>query len=139
MYSLLILFAVIIFACIFLNNASSRLGIPVLFAFILLGIIFGNSGLMSITDDDASFVGDLCSVALVFIMFYGGFGTSWTKARAVSLEAGLLSTLGVVLTAGIVGLFCHYFPRTQSTSFLISTQNSFLFSPWLNKSPPFSL
>ena len=108
MYSLLILFAVIIFACIFLNNASSRLGIPVLFAFILLGIIFGNSGLMSITDDDASFVGDLCSVALVFIMFYGGFGTSWTKAREVSLEAGLLSTLGVVLTAGIVGLFCHY-------------------------------
>lgn len=108
MYSLLILYAVIIFICIFLNNASSKLGVPVLFAFILLGIVFGDSGLMSITDDDASFVENLCTIALIFIMFYGGFGTSWNKAKTVALPSGLLSTLGVAMTAGVVGVFCHY-------------------------------
>ena len=45
-------------------------------------------------------------MALIFIMFYGGFGTSWPQARPVAGKAVLLSSLGTVLTAGLVGLFC---------------------------------
>lgn len=50
----------------------------------------------------------ICTVALIFIMFYGGFGTRWKEAKPVVVKAGLLSTVGVVITAGITGLFCHY-------------------------------
>jgi cell volume regulation protein A len=42
------------------------------------------------------------------IMFYGGFGTNWNMARPVAKEAIILSSLGVVATALLTGLFCHF-------------------------------
>ena len=74
-----------------------------LLAFILLGMLFGSDGLLRIPFDDYSFAEQICSAALIFIMFYGGFGTSWKEARPVVGKAALLSTLGVVLTAALVG------------------------------------
>ena len=41
-------------------------------------------------------------------MFYGGFGTKWSAAKPVAGKAILLSTLGVWMTAGLVGVFCHF-------------------------------
>ena len=41
MTSFLLLTAIVIFACVFLNRVSDKLGIPVLLAFILLGMFFG--------------------------------------------------------------------------------------------------
>lgn len=110
MNSLLILVAVIIVSCVLLNNASFRIGMPVLLAFIMLGMVFGNNGLVPVPmdSDGRAFVGDICTVALIFIMFYGGFGTSWKSARPVVVEAALLSSVGVILTAGITGVFCHF-------------------------------
>ena len=103
---LLIVGALIIFTCIFLNKVSSRLGIPVLLLFILLGVLLGWYDNVSV--ESAKFAGDICTVALIFIMFYGGFGTNWKAARPVALESGLLATVGVALTAALVGLFCHF-------------------------------
>lgn len=103
---LLIIGALIIFTCIVLNKVSSRLGIPVLLLFILLGVVVGWQDEVSIEITERA--GDTCTVALIFIMFYGGFGTNWKSARPVALESGLLATIGVALTATIVGLFCHF-------------------------------
>lgn len=103
---LLIVGALIIFTCIFLNKVSSRLGIPVLLLFILLGVLLGWHDEVSI--ETTKRAGDICTVALIFIMFYGGFGTNWKAAKPVALESGLLATVGVALTAGIVGVFCHF-------------------------------
>lgn len=104
----LLLAAVVMLACVLLGKISSKLGIPVLLAFILLGMFFGSDGLVKIPFDDYGFAEQICSAALIFIIFYGGFGTRWKEARSVAVKAGLLSTLGVVLTAGFTGLFCHY-------------------------------
>ena len=103
---LLIVGALIIFTCIFLNKVSSRLGIPVLLLFILLGILLGWYD--EVTIETTKRAGDVCTVALIFIMFYGGFGTNWKAAKPVALESGLLATVGVALTAAIVGVFCHF-------------------------------
>ncbi|MFQ8840345.1 MAG: potassium/proton antiporter [Clostridium fessum] len=46
-------------------------------------------------------------MALIFIMFYGGFGTRWSEAKPVAGRSILLSSAGVVLTAFLTGLFCH--------------------------------
>ncbi|MEE1315350.1 MAG: potassium/proton antiporter [Faecalimonas sp.] len=108
MASLLLLVAIVIFACIALNKISSKLGIPMLLAFILLGMFFGSDGVVKIPFDNYSFAEQICSVALIFIMFYGGFGTNWKEAKPVAAKSILLSTLGVVLTAGLVGLFCYF-------------------------------
>jgi len=42
------------------------------------------------------------------IMFYGGFGTNWKMGKPVAKEAIVLSSLGVITTALMTGLFCHY-------------------------------
>ena len=104
----LILIGVVILLCIWLNNISSRIGIPTLLAFIMLGMVFGNNGLVPLQFEDHAFAKEICTVALIFIMFYGGFGTRWDVARPIVREAVLLASLGVILTAGLTGLFCHY-------------------------------
>ncbi len=108
MASMLLMVAIVIFACIALNRISSKLGIPMLLAFILLGMFFGSDGVVKIPFDNYSFAEQICSFALIFIMFYGGFGTNWKEAKPVATKSILLSTLGVVMTAGLTGLFCYY-------------------------------
>lgn len=76
-------------------------------AFIVLGMLFGSDGIVNIPFDDYIFAEQICSVALVFIMFYGGFGTNWSSARSVATKAIVLSSFGTVITAGLVGLFCY--------------------------------
>jgi len=107
MASYLLLFSFIIFASIFLNNLSGKLGVPVLLLFLGLGILMGSS-YSNFAAEYGWLVNDISSIALIFIMFYGGFGTRWSSAKPVIKEAGLLATLGVALTAAFVGLFCHY-------------------------------
>ena len=104
----LILIGIIILLCIWLNNVSARIGIPTLLAFIVLGMIFSNNGLVPLHFEDHVFAKETCTVALIFIMFYGGFGTRWDSAKPVVREATLLASLGVILTAGLTGLFCHF-------------------------------
>lgn len=99
--------ACIMLACVFLNRITDRVGIPILLAFILLGMLFGSDGIWKIAFDDFGFAEQICSVALIFIMFYGGFGTNWEHAKPVAVEAAVLSTVGVALTAGVTGLFCR--------------------------------
>ena len=108
MTTYLLITAVVIFACVFLSKVSSRLGIPMLLAFILLGMLFGSDGILKIPFDNYAFAEQICTVALIFIMFYGGFGTNWQQAKSVAVKAGLLSTAGVVITAALTGVFCHY-------------------------------
>ncbi|MGM9740605.1 MAG: potassium/proton antiporter [Candidatus Cryptobacteroides sp.] len=104
----LILISTVILICVWLNNLSSKIGVPTLLAFILLGILFANNGLIPIDFEDRELAKETCTVALIFIMFYGGFGTRWESARPIAREAVLLASLGVVLTAGLTGLFCHF-------------------------------
>lgn len=99
---------IIILLCVLFNRLSSKLGVPMLLAFILLGMVFGTDGLFKIDFDNYVFAEQICSVALIFIMFYGGFGTKWSEAKPVAGKAVLLSTMGVLLTAGLIGFFCYW-------------------------------
>ena len=122
MTTYLLVAAIVIFACIFLSRISNRLGIPTLLAFILLGMAFGSDGILKIPFDNYYFAEQICSVALIFIMFYGGFGTNWEQAKSVAAKAILLSTAGVVVTSGLTGVFCHYaFGMGWTESFLIGS------------------
>ena len=100
--------AVVIIACLVLTRVSSKIGLPTLAAFIGLGMLFGSDGLLHMEFDNYEFAEQICSFSLIFIMFYGGFGTNWKRAKATAPMAVLLSTLGVVLTAALTGLFCRF-------------------------------
>ena len=108
MLEMLLLVAVVIVGCILCNRISDKIGVPMLLAFILLGMIFGSDGLFKIHFDNFAIAEQVCSMALIFIMFYGGFGTKWSEAKPVAVKSVLLSTLGVALTAGLVGAFCRF-------------------------------
>ena len=120
MGNLLLMFSIIIFACVFLDRISAKIGMPVLLAFIFLGMLLGSDGILRIPFEDYGFAENICSIALIFIIFYGGFGTDWDEARPVALKSGLLSTFGVALTAFITAVFCHYVLELSWTVSLIS-------------------
>lgn len=95
----LIVAAVIMLICVLCNKITLKIGIPMLFAFILLGMLFGSDGLFRIPFEDFQFAEQICTVALIFIMFYGGFGTNWNVARRVAPCALLLYVSYRVLRA----------------------------------------
>ncbi len=108
MLASLTIVAIVIVACILCGKITNKIGVPMLLAFILLGVVFGSDGFFKIAFDNFEFVEQVCTVALIFIMFYGGYGTNWKEAKPVALEAMLLSSAGVVVTAFAVGVFCHF-------------------------------
>lgn len=99
---------IVILISVLLNKVSSRIGMPALLAFILLGLIFGSEGIVKIPFDNYEFAAKVCSAALIFIMFYGGFGTNWREAKKVAPQSILLASLGVVMTAFLTALFTYY-------------------------------
>ena len=119
MVYMLILCGVVLVACILASRFSQRAGVPALLLFMALGMLFGSDGLLRIPFDDFRAAEQICSVALIFIMFYGGFGTRWEAAKPAAARAVVLSTLGVAMTALLTALFCYFalgFPPL--TSFL---------------------
>ena len=67
-----LLCAIVLILCIFSNKISNKLGIPSLLIFMLLGMLFGSDGIFKIDFNNFSMAEDICTTALVFIMFYGG-------------------------------------------------------------------
>lgn len=97
----------VIILSIIAGRVSGKIGVPALLAFIVLGMLFGTDGIFKIPFDDYAFSEDICVTALIFIMFYGGFGTKWSAAKPVALPSVLLSSVGVIITAVLTGLFCR--------------------------------
>lgn len=108
MAGVLVLVAVILIVGILSLEFSERIGVPMLFAFIVVGMLFGSDGLFQIPFANFELAEVICSFVLIFIMFYGGFGTKWEMAKPVAGVAIVLSSLGTVLTAVLVGLFVHF-------------------------------
>ena len=103
---MLFLIGAVIALCIFINRITDKLKVPSLLLFIGLGVVFGLlfrvGGLGNFTDYGLGNI--VCSVCLVFVIFYGGFGTNFKEARPVAGRALLLSFAGTALTAGLVGV-----------------------------------
>lgn len=112
MVNLMILCALVLLICITSTKILYRFGVPILLIFIVLGMLFGSDGIVGIYFDNYQLASSICSIALIFIMFYGGFGTNWNMAKPVAVQSILMSSLGVVITAGLTGLFCLFIFKT---------------------------
>ncbi|PTY40039.1 potassium/proton antiporter [Brachyspira hampsonii] len=104
----ILLSSIIIILCIIMSKISTKVGVPSLLLFLFLGMIFGTDGLLKMEFDDYRFAEQLCTITLIFIMFYGGFGTNWKAAKPVANKAFLLSFIGTFITSMITGALCHY-------------------------------
>jgi cell volume regulation protein A len=82
-----------------------KYGIPALLIFLGIGMIFGSDGLSVVYFSDYQLAQSLGIVALIYILFSGGLDTRWTKVRPIVYQGILLSTVGVLISALIVGYF----------------------------------
>lgn len=102
--NILLLGSILLFIGI-VGSRTSRYGIPVLLLFLAVGMLAGSDGFGGIYFDDPQTSKFIGAVALSFILFAGGLETRWGDVRPVLRQGLILSTLGVVLTAVIVGGF----------------------------------
>lgn len=108
MITMMLIGSLILLVCVTSSKLLYRFGVPALLIFLVLGMFFGSDGPGGIYFDNFDLARQLCSFGLVFIMFYGGLGTNWKMAKPVAVPSILLSTVGVVVTAVLTGLFCHF-------------------------------
>ncbi|WLD29939.1 K(+)/H(+) antiporter NhaP [Clostridioides difficile] len=107
MTELMIISGLVLLICITSSKVLYKFGVPILLIFILLGMLFGSDGMVGIYFDNYELTKQLCSIGLIFIMFFGGFGTNWNMAKPVAVPSILMSSLGVIITAGVTGIFCY--------------------------------
>ena len=96
--------AALLFASVLASRASSRIGVPALLLFLGVGMLAGSDGPGGIAFADAELTAQVGSTALAFILFSGGLDTRWSLVRPVLLPGLSLSTVGVLVTAAVVGL-----------------------------------
>ena len=91
--SLLVLFGIMS------SLIALRFGAPLLLAFLVVGMLAGESGPGGIVFDDVELAYTVGSVALGLILFDGGLRTRFQTFRNVIGPAGTLATAGVMVTA----------------------------------------
>ncbi len=94
-----------IFLCILGSKISERIGVPALLVFLGIGMLAGSDGIGGIDFDNAAVANLVGTFALCFILFSGGLDTNWRNVRYVLGRGVTLATLGVVITAGLIGVF----------------------------------
>ena len=117
--------AVLIFTSILISKIGYRFGIPTLLLFLVVGMLFGSDGLglQFNNASEAQFIG---MVALSVILFTGGMDTRFKDIRPVLSQGILLSTVGVLLTTLLTGLFIFYISDHTQIPFSLTLFTSML-------------
>jgi cell volume regulation protein A len=108
-WNLAILFgSALLLASIVVSDISSRLGAPLLLAFLILGMLAGEDGPGGIRFDDFETAYVIGTLALAIIIFDGGLRTSRDTFRVALWPAVSLATVGVLVTAALLGLLAAW-------------------------------
>jgi potassium/hydrogen antiporter len=105
---LFIIAGVLLLASIFASKAAIKFGIPALLLFLAIGMLAGSEGIGGIYFDDPRLTQLIGTLALTLILFAGGLDTEWQRIRPVFAKGLILATVGVIMTAVIVGLFAWF-------------------------------
>ncbi len=103
----LIIGSILVFMVI-LAFFSKKRNIPLIIIALITGIIFGSDVTGIIYYDNAELTKNFANIALVFVLFYGGFGTKEADLKPVIKVTLVLATFGVLLTATITGIIFSF-------------------------------
>jgi cell volume regulation protein A len=104
----ILLGAVLVMAGILSSLLALRFGAPLLLAFLLIGMLAGDSGPGQLQFSDVGTTYLVGSVALALILFDGGLKTRFQSIRTVLAPSMMLATIGVLLTALITAPVAKY-------------------------------
>jgi cell volume regulation protein A len=107
--NIILIGSILLIASIVANKTSYKIGIPTLILFLGVGMLAGSEGIGGIHFDDPHTAQLLGVVALNFILFSGGMDTRWESVKPILWRGVSLSTLGVLLTAIVVGIAAWQF------------------------------
>lgn len=120
-YLITLIGTAMVLAAAFSSLIAYRFGAPLLLLFLGIGLAAGVDGL-GIPFDNAAAAYFIGSIALAIILFDSGFGTPVASLRQAAAPAFSLATIGVVLTAGVFGVFAYLLtPLTWLESFLLGS------------------
>ena len=111
--ALVVLFALLMLISLLSSKLSGIINMPCLLLFLAIGLVAGSdlidSPLRTVTVEGGAAISNyIGSLSIAFILFSGGFDTSFKSVRPVFAAGVILSSLGVLLTALFCGLFVWY-------------------------------
>lgn len=124
--NIILIGSILIFVSIMVGKTGSRFGIPSLLLFLIVGMVFGESCLDIIhffNVDIAQFIG---MIALSIILFSGGMDTQFKDIKPILWQGIALSTVGVLLTAIVTGLFIFWISGFEFTNIYLPLATSVL-------------
>ncbi|WP_414694761.1 potassium/proton antiporter [Paenibacillus sp.] len=102
--SAILIFSLLLVIGVITTKFSSRLGVPSLVFFILVGMVLSRF----IYYDNAYLTQLFGTLALIVILFEGGLQTKWANIRRVAVPSVTLATAGVFATTAIIGVLAKY-------------------------------
>ena len=121
----LLVISLLFFASIFTDKLSSKLGVPALLLFLVVGMVFGEDGL-GIQFEDVRLAQAFSTVALCVILFQGGLSTKFRDIKPVVREGVALALMGVLITCLIAGVLIYFILRGLHVSQEISLAGALL-------------
>ncbi|SDB82096.1 potassium/proton antiporter [Shouchella lonarensis] len=108
--TIILLIAILFIAGVLTAKFSTRLGVPALVLFILVGMVIGSDGfnIVNVDFEQAKYAQFVGMFALVVILFEGGLQTKWATVKSVALPSLSLATVGVLFTSTIVAVAAKY-------------------------------
>ncbi|MBQ4479321.1 MAG: potassium/proton antiporter [Victivallales bacterium] len=113
LFSVLVLLGgLLILGCVLSSKLSSRWSMPGLLIFLLIGVLVRLISLHDVVLSDVNnrltwrMANHLGTIALCYILFSGGFESSLKEIKKVLVPGTLLSTMGVLMTALLLGGAC---------------------------------
>lgn len=98
----------LLFISVVLSKVTSLLDIPTLILFLLIGLFLDSTAVFEPSIQNYVAIQYISISALIIIMFSGGLDTDIKKIKPIASIGISLSTVGVLITAFVTGLFIHF-------------------------------
>ncbi len=106
--AILLVISLLFLLSVIASKISSRFGVPALLLFAIIGMLAGSDGPGGIYFDYPWATQFLGITALALILFSAGFETNFSLVRPVLWQGISLATVGVAVSAVVVGLFSSW-------------------------------
>jgi len=100
--------SVLLFISVIMSSVTNATSVPKMLIFLVVGMVAGSEWVDKVMFTDSVVAQSLGIVALSFILYSGGLDTKWQDIKKVIHKGILLSTVGVILTAGTVTVIGHF-------------------------------